>query len=452
MSKKKILLALCCLLCAAVWYKLFYKSYHQNSVVQNADCIIAVDVKKITNTALWDLLKHPSRWSFSPATTKKKEQISWKDVVVIPDYIFIFHVKNQPASIWYTLFEIKDTNMLKKGLSSYEFIEVNSKANSKTFYSKKYAASVVSFNNQILLTNAPAAAMIETKAVAKSMFEEKKFVSRQLLKSNIDAGSHVSITLLKNNFLAEDAVAKINFDENGMTIKGNFTAEQAFSFAESKFNYTNGSLLSLSFVQPPPALYNLINDSAKAKLSVALSLNIDSLLLPGNKIYQLEVAGFKTRADSAVSYEYDDNFVQTKKLVINNIDEPAFNFSIEGKDPEKIFNYFLDNNKLEKTGTAYIFTAMPFVKSFCKINEHNLQITSANFLPSSGEKQVSAILFFHFFIEKIPPALLRFLPVDIVDKSKNLSEVNFIIQNKNRVNYVSGSILKRNKNVPVFAF
>lgn len=45
---------------------------------------------------------------------QKSDEISLKDMFVLPDYIVAFHANNQPADIWYTLLTIKDKTDFEK--------------------------------------------------------------------------------------------------------------------------------------------------------------------------------------------------------------------------------------------------------------------------------------------------------------------------------------------------
>ena len=89
MSKKKWLLLLLCILLVFGYIKLFYKTYNENTIPKTADCIIAIDVKRITNTILWNIITTPSQWKLGGVFFGDKEG-RWRDMITIPDYIFLF--------------------------------------------------------------------------------------------------------------------------------------------------------------------------------------------------------------------------------------------------------------------------------------------------------------------------------------------------------------------------
>ncbi len=450
MNKRKGLLIILCIILIVAYYKLFYKTYNVNTVVKSADVIIDIDVKRVTNTILWGLLKHPGQWNFSRSSSTQTNEVDWKDMVKIPDHIFIFHVKNQPQGIWYTVLPIKDAAIFSKGILQYGFIIIDSADNKQIFASAKWGASFVQAENRILLTNASAENIKEIKFTGTEIFSDKNYISKQALKKNINAGSHISIIINKNKFLEEDGIVKINFDEDKINIDALLVPEKQFSFTEQNFSYNDSNLLSLNFSQPCAPLYNLFSDNSKTVLSPYLNFNIDSLLLQSNKKYSLSVTGILPRVDSAISYSYDDNFNPIKKVVVNNIEEPSFNFSLTGAVPKSIFDYYNNNQKLEKSSGGYLFTPLPFVKSFCTANtDSTLNITSINYEPSKIDKSITAVLFLNFVLTKIPSSLLHYLPENLINKIENISSINILVQKNDGGIKIKSVVFKKKNNLPL---
>ena len=85
MSKKKWALVLLAGLLVFGYIKLFYKTYSETSIAKSADCIVVVDVKRIINTVIWNYITTPSQWKIGKLFSKKSDEISLKDMFVLPD-------------------------------------------------------------------------------------------------------------------------------------------------------------------------------------------------------------------------------------------------------------------------------------------------------------------------------------------------------------------------------
>ena len=132
------------------YIKLFYKTYSEKAVAQSADCVVAIDVKRITNTLIWGFITTPSQWKKLSLSHKKSKKISWDDMVELPNYILAFHAHNQPASIWYSLFTIKDKTDFEKGMSQFGF-EKNAEG---TYLQKANGLYLSIYNDKVLLAKA----------------------------------------------------------------------------------------------------------------------------------------------------------------------------------------------------------------------------------------------------------------------------------------------------------
>jgi hypothetical protein len=221
-----------------------------------------------------------------------------------------------------------------------------------------------------------------------------------------------------------------------------------YSFAENDFSFSDSSLLALGFTQPSPAVYALLNDSSKNKISKALSINIDSLFLQSNKCYSLNLPGIQPRVDSAITYSYDDDFNKVEKVVVNNIEEPAFNFTITGDNVANIYNHWERTGTVNQTDTGELFTAMPFVKSYCHLkNQTELNITAANYQPVAGHKNSSTILFLNILFTKIPASLLKFLPGYVQNAIANMESLQLSAKKNNTRLVIQCNLYKKNNDL-----
>ncbi|MGF2412312.1 hypothetical protein [Ferruginibacter sp.] len=447
MNKKKWTLLIVCIVLVFGYIKLFHKTYSNNAVAQSADCIVAIDVKRITNTIIWNIITTPSQWKAGNIFKRSSGtgEVSWKDMVKMPDYILTFHVNNQPANRWYVTLAIKDEKDFAKGLQQYHF----EKLNSNEYASKDLGLQFFKTGNTILVTNA-----VDNNnylaQVADELFIKKAYTAKEKLKKAIDAKSHVAVYISPNSFLQQAAIITANFDKQQITINCTISPNKQYNFTQHNFSYTDSSLCSLGFTQPSYAVINLLSAADKINISKAISFNIDSFFLQSNKNYSLDVAAIKPRTDSAITYSYDDNFNAVEKTVVNNILEPAYNFTVTGDSISNIYNYFLRSNKIEPTDTNQLFTAMPLVKSYCNIkSEKQLNITAANYTALPTDKNINAVFFLHLLLAKIPAALLKYFPDAVIKAIANIEQVQLQATKKEQQLVINCIIQKKKNDWPI---
>jgi len=446
MNKKRWALLVLIAIAVFGYFKLFYKTYSTTAVAKSADCIVALDVKRITNTIIWNVITTPSQWKKISFYLVNKKEINWKDMVIIPDYILAFHIPHQPASVWYATLRVKDEDDFAKGLQVYHF----EKQNSNTYSSKDAGIQFYKAGNKVLVTNAPAEDSNYLTQTAHELFTNKEYIAQPTLEKVIAAKSHLAVYIAANNFLLEDAVVVGNFDKNKIELTCAATPKKQFSFIENNFNCNSTSLCTLTFTQPSDAVFSLLSNTDKSNISKMLNQDIDSVFLPGNKNYSLDISDIKTRTDSAISYSYDNDFNKVEKTVVNTLQEPAFNFTISGDSVTHIYNYWQHNNKLALTDAGQLFTSMPFVKSYCiKKSATELNITAANYQPASINKNIQAILFFKLILTKIPDNLLRYVPDGIVKAITNLESIQLTLNKENQQLYFNCIFQKQKNDLPV---
>jgi hypothetical protein len=441
MNKKKWALLVLLGLLVFGYIKLFYKTYSETVVAKSADCIIALDVKRIANTVIWNFITTPRLWKVPSVSKSGKAEVSWKDMVEVPDYVFAFHIKNQPANSWYAVLQIKDENDFAKGLIRYQF----EKTNTDEYVSKETGIRIFKKENKVLVSGTTAENN-DAAQVADELFNKKSYASKEIFAKVIDAKSHLAIHIAPNSFLQQDGMVTANFDKQKIEISSTLIPNTQYSFAENNFSFSDSSLLALGFTQPSPAVYALLNDSSKNKISKALSINIDSLFLQSNKYYCLNLLGIKPRVDSAITYTYDDDFNKVEKVVVNNVEEPAFNFTIAGDSVVNIYNHWKRNGTVNQTDTGELFTAIPFVKSYCYLkNKNELNITAANYQPVANNTNNNCIFFLNMLFSKIPPSLLKYLPGNVQNAIANIESLQIMAQkNNNQVNLHCNFYKKKN--------
>ncbi len=438
MNKKKWALLILLSLLLSGYFKLFYKTYSKTVVPASADCVIALDVKKVTNTVIWDIITSPSKWKFSSSKKEEKDKVGFDDMVKIPDYVFAFHSSGQSWNAWYTVLEINDREDFNKGLQQYQF----EKSGTNSYFSRELQLAFIEDANRVLVSHAAGANNSALQAVATELFTQKIYISKERLKKNIDAASHLSVQVNRNSFFTDDQLITANFDNTKIWIDAIVKPMKDEQFASATFLYNDSSLCNLAFTSLPA---NLIPDSISSSISRALNVNIDSLLLPTNKTYQLTVESIRSRIDSAISYTYDDNFNPVEKVVVNKVEEPAFDFVINGPNADGIYQYLNGNGKLEKTAAGDWFTPMPFVKSYCSTTHSQLKITAANYPSVAMKQHMNAIFFSKLLFTKIPAALWKYSPDELQKALSNMASLEIVATNEKEAIHIHG-VLNKNKN------
>jgi len=442
MTKKKWGILILLIILLAGYFILFYKTYSVNTVPKTADCILALDLKAVRNTIIWNTITSPEQWKkISFSSTGKT---SWKDMVVIPDYVFVFHVAGQPLNAWYTVLEIKDKQQFKKGLANYHFEQQSDSNKFPVYVSKELGVAFVQDANRLLVANPAVKDKNLIKLVSEELFSKKQYISNDVLVKNTNTGSHLTVQITPGHFLKEPAIITADFDKNSIVVDGTLSPQKDFAFSENKFSYPGRSLCATGFVQPSASTYSLLPASAKASISSALNFDIDSLLLPGNAYYNLDITGIRSRVDSAVSYSYDDNFDPVEKVVLNNVWEPSFCFTTFGKNTKNIYDYWNRNGKLEQTATGELFIPMPFVKSYCsQQNENELLVASADYRPKDDIRSVDGIFFLHVLLTALPPELSRYLPDDMIKATENIESMELVARKEGTQIKIRGNLHKK---------
>jgi hypothetical protein len=245
---------------------------------------------------------------------------------------------------------------------------------------------------------------------------------------------------------------KANFDKEKISINSTFTPQPKYTFTENDFLFSSNALLALHFTQPTSSVYNLLDAVAKQKISKALNFNADSLFLLSNKNYQLHLNNFVNRIDSAITYTYDDEFNKIEKVVVNNVQEPVYNFTITGDSVNKIFNYWQQSKVIEQTSNGSLFTAVPFVKSYCNVTNNQLGIKSSNYTPLPNNNNFKGILYLQILLDKIPANLLNYLPNNFTKAISNLEDVKISAQNKNKEVVIDCVVRKKKNDLPILKF
>jgi len=408
MNKKRWLLLILLLVSLFAWYKLFYTTYSKEAIPASADAIVTVDIKKITRTILWQYISHPSEWKVGSLFSSKKDSLpSWKDIVNLPDYLFAFHAKNQPASSWYLLLDIKNKKDLINGFSRYQITKVND----SIFQNKKLGLLFLVKGEKLLLSINSQDGVDNLQQIADEIFSKKQFLAKEKIGELVAKNNHVSAVIEPNAFLKTAAELSANLDDDGLHIRGNISPKERLFESQQTLSYSANSLLSITFAQPSEKLFSLLG---KEKISKLLNVNVDSFFAKSNTLYQLDFKGFQKEKDSVISYTYDDDFNQIETVAVQEINQPVFSFSMKGKNTATVYNYLRENAKLEATPKGMLFTAIP-VKNYAKqVSPSMLTFTSAGYTESKEKSANESLFFMQALVAELPDFAKNYLPKPMV--------------------------------------
>lgn len=449
MSRRKWILLIVLSLGLFVYFNLFYKTWSEQAVPANADCIAAIDVKRVTNTLLWNFLTSPGQWKPGKLFSKSPKDTGWKDMFAIPDYLFPFHVKDQPADNWYLVLDKKNESGFAAGLQKFAF----EKQNDSEFISREKGLYLFALDKKVLLARADPGDSNLIRNTARELFADKHFFNRSRLAKAVDAASHLAVYIEPGNILKDAGLITANFNKQQIRISGNLVPMDAYKFAEEGFLYAPSALLSVGFTQPAGPVLSLLGRSGKDKLSKALSLETDSLFVPTNRSYSLSLADIRERSDTAISYTYDEEFNKVEKAVVNKIQEPSFVFFVNGAGVPSVYGYLKRNGKLETTATGDVFLPMPLVRSYCeKRSPTSMAITSFNYSKPPIDASTKAVLFFHCGASKLPANLYKYLPGVLSGMLANMDEISVTVSKENSGLKVTGMLTKRESSASLFSF
>ncbi|MCP9752927.1 hypothetical protein [Ferruginibacter sp. HRS2-29] len=443
MKKRKWLLLV--LLALAIWgyIGLFYKTYSREMVPKNADAILMLDVKRITNTLIWNTITTPGQWKIGRIFSKRKKEVRLKDMIDIPDYVMAFHVKGQPVGAWFLTLDIGDEEDFQNGLQQYHFV----KSGHNEYVNAGFR--VLKNGGRILLGRSSEKYRAGFNEVAHELFVQKEYVADQMIRKAIRAKSHLALQVNPGTIMESDGLLTANFDKEKISVEGKFTPRAEYVPEEMKFSYRKYSFCNIGFVQPPHAAYSLLSDSTKQKIKRAVNIDIDSVFLPGKNSYYFDFNGIVTRSDTAITYEMDEDFNRVEKKVLNKVTEPSYSLMISGDSVKNIYRYFKRNDLVEKTDKGELFRPMPLVASYVQLpNDTQINISSFNYSPSADIQEISCLFFQRVRLE-ITDEFWKLMPEGFRGLMGNVSLIMLQANKKGKEVIVSGTIQKKKNDLPV---
>ena len=335
MKRAIILLAVLFFVAVVGYFFWSLKDKDLKAVPRNADVLVLVDSKKLSEQYVLTLIKNPSKWF---GTSKRSSK---NNGVEVPDYIQVFHLKDTSFTEWYSIFEISDKEELLKYLNDKGFKLIKKNLYKKDQFSVKIEASkcVVGFSN----LNFDKA----TTEIINSKFT--KLYADQLINNSIASVSYLAKSKIHNFavYLNND-----NIEIKTKTVDDYFSKEisdldKETSFLKFNLDSTNVKIASEIF---------------RKKLSDPIKINSLSA-----------VAELEMVKDKIVSYSYDDNFNEVEKVSYQKLLQPNYSINLQSWESENIWLYFQQKNWINVQNQ---FTPIPFQPNVIKKSGSNISIKS----------------------------------------------------------------------------
>lgn len=402
MTKKKIVaLFFISVLIIGIYVLLFHKNkqlkYHPN----NADIVVLLDVKNISQHYLYQFLTHPSEWQKKSGEKSDKTNFL-KSGVKIPDFVEIFHLKNADFADWYSVLELSDREKFSSYLKQENFESIGE----NTFRKNKIVLKI--FGEKCLIKIGSNQNSSDLDSLAYNLFSDKV---RSVSATQFIADSHASISFLSGNKISS---SPIQIGDNEITINNE---NQIRDFDEllqnllKRNNFIEAKLDAKTLKNVTPFLNNRIKNSAE------LFPLIEKLIL-NTKIVE--------EKDTIVTYEYDDNFNEVEKVSFQNLLQPKYQLILQSSNPEKLQSFFHKQNWISAQNE---FLPFPFQPSVYSASGNTFLIKSKNATfenPLEGKAN-------YFFIKNNEKLILSFSSISKSEKEQLLNLSYLFLESRNNL-------------------
>lgn len=385
-----------------------YKKIDEKAIHQNTDGVVMVDVKNIRNYFILSYLKDPTQWG----TTASERRCDFADFgVETPDYLALFHLENQPVTQWFAVVTIEDNSVFEKAILDFRFIKTKLVQPFIEYYSKPLGICIIKHSNQILVSNVPESHKQTAAKVAEDLFLKKLFLEPEKTEKTMGTTNAVTLWIKKNSLLKDDGILNINLKDWGIVAEGLLQLESKYK-KQSQFSQNPKALMSLGFNFGILQNQTILRKHS-AKINNIIGFELDSILDKKPTKTELVLNGMVEKKDSAISYDYDDDFNPIKKVVVHTSREPSFYLAMQSGNATKIAAYLKKQNAIDRHN---IFVNFPLAPTRTLIQK-NLLTFEANPIKKGNLKPSTAkIGYVHINFGKLQSKDWNF----IVAKSKRL--------------------------------
>lgn len=437
MRKRRLVILIFAILLIFGYLFLFHKSYHLESVPANADMVAVIDVKNVTRSYIKEFLLHPSRWL--KISVKAQKEFNWKSVFRIPDYVCIFHLKGQGIGKWYTRLNVKSRYRFDEAIALFHFQKSN--IGPFVLYSNASAGVHLLVNGDEVIVSTYSCTRYEILNTGKNLFLKKQFLSEENSKFFVSTSHHLIFLFRNGNYFSRPGTVVADVEAGRVNIGGKlFPVEQSFAQIEIGGESEN-DILDINLSAIPKSYLNFFPDSVKQKWSNVIGLPVDSVFLNNFYNWRFHLSGFREHIDTAVTFEFDENFNEASKSTIIKSTEPVLTLSASGTGAENIYNILKNHFLLEPQLGKMRFTGFPLWPMYASYSEKKFILSNSKW-KEGRDSVVPAIMNLTAYPSRIPDSLFRFVPDNLRPWLKNTRTISLkLLPDKNSVK-IEGKLIR----------
>lgn len=405
MSRKGWLFLILILVLLFGYKLLFYKQFPKDAIPTTADIIAVVDVKNVARSYLKEFLIHPSRWFGSRG--KQEKELKWRKIFDLPDYICFFHCAGQGGDKWYVRLKIKSRTDFHEAIALFHFQKMKL-GESVLYSSSELGMHFYTEGGNVILASYPCTSGDIWK-VGRDLFINHQFLPNAVSRS-FENTTHHGILLFRNGrYFSAPGTVGIDVDGGEVIVKGKIFPVANVNAQPIPVVENSNDVLNLSLAPVPSPYLKLFPDSLKGKWTRFLGLPVDSLFLNDKYSWAFSIHHFRQRTDTAVRFEFDENFNEVKKSTIIHTTEPVMELIASGEGAEHILSMMKIREMVENENDKMRFTGFPLWPLYVSSSANrfvlgNLETYSLDIT----KKDVVASLEMHPIW--IPDSLFRFIP------------------------------------------
>jgi len=439
MRKRRIVILVIAIMFVFIWLFLFRKSFNENAVPANADMVAVVDVKNITRSYIKEFVLHPSRWL--KVSISRKKEFSWKKVFKLPDYVCIFHEAGQGMGKWYTRLKIKNRERFDKAIEKFHFKKYET-GNFVLYSSANPGVHFLVFGDEAIAATY-SCKLPEVLQTGNDLFIDKKVLNKKNTEKFIQTSHHLIFLFRNGNYFQHPGTVYADVEGGEITVSGKlFPVVKSNPQIGSESDNLN-NILDLNLAPLPQAYLKYFPDSLKQKWSKAIGLPVDSVFLNHKFNWSLHLSGFRERIDTAVTYNFDENFNEVPQATIVTSTVPVITLSASGEGAEQIYEMINFRNALEPENGKMRFTGFPLWPMYASSRPGEFVLGNAE----GKEKQNSlttSIMNLRANPSKIPDSLFRYIPDNLRSWLKNTQTIKLNLIPAGNAVSITGELIREN--------
>lgn len=362
-----------------------YRQIQANKILipANTQTLLKINVDELYKTIAVSYLKHPGQYDGADRKGIKEKVNDLNTGLKIPANIYIYALKGTIQNTFFTRFEIADSLAFNRFvLKKLSLI----KKDSNFFQSADSTVCLLLNKTTVALAFTPKKESV--KKVLEEILAQKNMVKISDSKFEQMAGlsDHLSFQNAEN-------LSKINFNDGKIALHSELVNKWFEPTDQPKHRILN----------PESTVSMWLNGKFKPTLSkknAAVSLSLlskDSFFRFYKDYVDFEWTNTITQVDTIVGYEYNDDFEQVEKKILQNRKIPSITINLNADDKE-VSTYLKSLGALDQS-TGKISSAMiPLYQFYFKGSNGNVQLSTVQ-SAKPDLKRASSDDFFYFKVD-----------------------------------------------------